>query len=78
MQFEEQQGDQDAMKNIPPLISVRQLTKYYYMGRNVVPALRGIDLEVERGELVAIWLRQIDLHEPAWLPGSAYEWELLA
>jgi putative ABC transport system ATP-binding protein len=54
MQFEEQQGEQDAMKSIPPLISVRQLTKYYYMGRNVVAALRGIDLEVKRGEFVAL------------------------
>ena len=51
MQYEEQS---ETKKSAPPLISVRQLTKYYYLGRTVVPALRGIDLEVRRGELVAL------------------------
>ena len=51
MQYEEQS---ETTKSAPPLISVRQLTKYYYLGRTVVPALRGIDLEVRRGELVAL------------------------
>jgi putative ABC transport system ATP-binding protein len=51
MQYEAQS---ETTKSAPPLISVRQLTKYYYLGRTVVPALRGIDLEVRRGELVAL------------------------
>ena len=38
----------------PPVIRVERLSKYYYMGRNVVPALRGVSMEVARGEFVAI------------------------
>ena len=30
------------------------LTKSYWKGRNEVPVLRGVDLEVERGEMVAV------------------------
>ncbi len=37
-----------------PLISVRSLTKLYRMGDSVVRALDGVDLDVERGEFVAI------------------------
>ncbi len=37
-----------------PVIRVQQLKKYYYLGHNVVPALRGIDLEVTPGEFVAV------------------------
>lgn len=37
-----------------PLICVRKLSKYYYLGRNVVPALRDVNMEVARGEFVAI------------------------
>jgi len=37
-----------------PLISVRSLTKFYRMGDSVVRALDGVDLDVERGEFVAI------------------------
>ena len=33
---------------------MQQLAKYYYLGRTVVPALRGIDLEVKHGEFVAL------------------------
>ena len=51
MEHESQPG---ASKNAPFLISVQQLAKYYYLGRTVVPALRGIDLEVQRGEFVAL------------------------
>ncbi|MBX6770758.1 MAG: ABC transporter ATP-binding protein [Chloroflexi bacterium] len=36
------------------VIRVEKLTKDYIMGTNTVHALRGIDLTVERGELVAI------------------------
>src|SRR5579883_2491716 len=37
-----------------PVIRVEKLTKDYIMETNTVHALRGIDLTVERGELVAI------------------------
>jgi putative ABC transport system ATP-binding protein len=37
-----------------PVIQIEKLSKYYYMGRNVVQALRGVSLEVGRGDFVAI------------------------
>jgi putative ABC transport system ATP-binding protein len=37
-----------------PLIEVRALTKLYQMGDSVVRALDGVDLDIERGEFVAI------------------------
>ena len=37
-----------------PVIDVRGLTKDYYLGEIVVPALRGIDLQIFPGEMVAI------------------------
>ncbi len=39
---------------VPPIIHVEKLGKNYIMGRTVVPALRGINLEVRSGEIVAI------------------------
>src|SRR5690348_18249726 len=45
-------GQQPRSK--PAVIRVEQLTKNYYLGRTVVKALRGIDLEVARGEFVAL------------------------
>jgi len=36
------------------MIRVRNLHKNYYLGRNIVPALRGIDLDVAQGEFVAL------------------------
>src|SRR5258708_32846216 len=50
----EQAEQPDATKSTSPLISIRQLTKNYYLGRTVVKALRGIDLEVARGEFLAV------------------------
>lgn len=38
----------------PALICIQKLSKNYYLGRTVVPALRDVDLEVARGEFVAI------------------------
>lgn len=37
-----------------PVIQVEKLSKYYYMGRNVVQALHGVTLEVARGDLLAV------------------------
>jgi putative ABC transport system ATP-binding protein len=36
------------------VITVTELQKDYYIGSNVVPALRGVSLEVERGEFLAV------------------------
>ena len=36
------------------VIAVMELTKDYYIGSNVVPALRGVSLEVGRGEFLAV------------------------
>ncbi len=38
----------------PPVIRVERFTKNYYLGRTVVPALRGVNLEVQQGEFVAL------------------------
>ncbi len=37
-----------------PVISVRRLTKVYHLGQTRVPALRGVSLEIFRGEFVAV------------------------
>jgi putative ABC transport system ATP-binding protein len=37
-----------------PVIEARGLTRTYTMGHNEVPALQGVDLVVERGEMLAI------------------------
>ena len=37
-----------------PIIQVRGLTKVYQVGEVDVHALRGVDLEIARGEFVAI------------------------
>ena len=37
-----------------PIISVRELSKIYYMGLNVVNALQGVDLDIYRNEYVAL------------------------
>ena len=40
--------------NADTVIHFRDLTKTYYIGDITVPALRGVSLEIKRGELVAI------------------------
>jgi putative ABC transport system ATP-binding protein len=37
------------------LIEMRGIRKEYVLGETVVPALQGIDLEVDSGEFVAVW-----------------------
>ena len=37
-----------------PIIRVEKLCKNYYLGRNVVPALRDVSIEIVRGEFVAV------------------------
>jgi putative ABC transport system ATP-binding protein len=37
-----------------PLVSLRGITKDYLLGRTVVPALRGVDLDVEPGEFTVV------------------------
>ena len=37
-----------------PIIQVRKLSKNYYLGNNVVPALCNVNIEIARGEFVAI------------------------
>src|SRR5512143_412690 len=39
---------------MPELIRVEHLTKTYFLGEVQVPALKGVDLTIEAGELVAI------------------------
>ena len=35
-------------------LCARGLAKSYWKGKNEVPVLRGVDLEVERGEMLAV------------------------
>src|SRR6185369_16208012 len=42
------------MSDSPPVIELAAITKSYLSGRFSVDALRGIDLRIDRGELVAI------------------------
>ena len=37
-----------------PLLDLKGITKEYKLGRTIVRALRGLDLEIDRGEVVAI------------------------
>jgi putative ABC transport system ATP-binding protein len=43
-----------TMKNTDPVIRISDVKKVYRMGTNEVFALRGVDLTVERGEMIAI------------------------
>lgn len=42
------------MMNNGTLISLSEITKYYHTGRVEVRALQGIDLEIKRGEFIAV------------------------
>jgi putative ABC transport system ATP-binding protein len=37
------------------LVEMRNITKDYVLGETIVHALRGIDLQIDKGEFVAIW-----------------------
>src|SRR4030066_835439 len=37
------------------LIEMREIKKDYFLGETVVHALQGIDLQIEKGEFIAIW-----------------------
>lgn len=45
---------QKKQQTRPPIIHLDRLTKNYVMGNTTVPALRGIDLMIRAGEMVAI------------------------
>ncbi|WP_438432117.1 ABC transporter ATP-binding protein [Gorillibacterium sp. sgz500922] len=36
------------------MISIKNVTKNYYLGKTIVPAIRGINLQIEQGEFVSI------------------------
>jgi putative ABC transport system ATP-binding protein len=56
MQHNEQSNGKNDKRQVvkPPVIRVEQLTKNYFLGRTIVPALRGVSLEVKKGEFVAL------------------------
>jgi putative ABC transport system ATP-binding protein len=37
------------------LIEMENITKDYHLGETIVHALRGIDLQIDRGEFIAVW-----------------------
>jgi len=37
------------------LIEIKKVEKEYHLGETTVPALRGVDLDIEAGEFVAVW-----------------------
>jgi putative ABC transport system ATP-binding protein len=39
---------------MPPIVAIRSVVKDYKLGKVVVPALRGVDLDVESGEFMSI------------------------
>ncbi len=49
-----EQGQSASSVPAPPVIRVEKLRKIYRMGSNVVPALRGVSLQIARGDFVAI------------------------
>jgi len=43
-----------AMENSAPLVSIRELTKYYVRGDQIIPVLVGINLDIQAGDYVAL------------------------
>ncbi|HVB62636.1 MAG TPA: ABC transporter ATP-binding protein [Ktedonobacteraceae bacterium] len=54
LQARTETGGQVIRTAQPPIVRVQKLSKNYYLGRNVVPALRNVDIEVARGDFVAV------------------------
>jgi putative ABC transport system ATP-binding protein len=56
MQHNELSKETQSSRHVarPAIVRVEQLSKNYYLGRTIVPALRGVNLEVKRGEFVAL------------------------
>src|ERR1700724_892489 len=56
MQYNERSNGMNGKRQVvrPAAIHVEQLTKNYYLGCTVVPALRGVNLEVRQGEFIAL------------------------
>jgi putative ABC transport system ATP-binding protein len=50
----QQRGNTTSTSATPLVIRAEKLTKVYQMGRNEVHALRGVTLNVQRGEMIAI------------------------
>ena len=44
----------EAGSTMPPVISVKSLVKTYVVGEVEVKALRGVNLDVERGEFLSV------------------------
>jgi len=42
------------MTQAPPLVSIRNLSKYYVRGDQIIPVLVDIDLDVAAGDFVAL------------------------
>lgn len=58
------------------LIRARGLKRTYYRALVEVNALKGVDLDIRKGEFVAImgplWFGKIDAYEPARLSGQTH------
>jgi putative ABC transport system ATP-binding protein len=56
MQYNEQLNGNNNKRQVvkPPVIRVEKLAKNYFLGRTIVPALLGVNLEVKKGEFVAL------------------------
>src|SRR5688572_21574632 len=39
---------------MPPIVTIKDVTKEYHLGKVVVPALRGVSLDVTQGEFISI------------------------
>jgi len=63
------------------LIEIKDLTKNYIMGEVEVPALKKINLKIDRNEYVAIMggsigFREINPDEHSWMPRYTYQWAI--
>ena len=49
-----QNGNQSGNQNGKKIVSLRNIVKQYQLGKTVVPALQGVDLELARGEFTVV------------------------